>query len=123
MTSGLGEEFISPEPHRRYTEFAALFLLRIVLPDNVSGKKMVGKGIGSRKKPASQEADQKKSADLWVTPKPSSSSADGITARKWSEPPASSSGSRLLELADIALGLKKPEKFRKRRSEVLKQKP
>ena len=121
MISGLGEEFISAEPDRRYTELAALFLLRIVLPDNVSGKKMVGKGTGSRKKPGSQEADQKKSADLWVTPKPSS--PDGITTKKWSEPPASSTGSRLLELADIALGLKKPEKFRKRRSEVLKQKP
>lgn len=82
---------------------------------------MVRKGIVSRKKHAPQEADQKKSADLWVTAKPSS--PDGIPTKKWSEPPAAPTGSRLLELADIALGLKKPEKFRKRRSEVLKQKP
>jgi hypothetical protein len=118
---GLGEEFISTQPDRRYTGLATLFLLRIVLADNVSGKKMVGKGIVSRKKHAPQEGDQKKSADLWVTPKPSS--PDGITTRKWSEPPTPPPSSRLLELADIALGLKKPEKFRKRRSEVLKQKP
>jgi len=91
------------------------------LPKNLPKKKIVGKGMDSRKKNSNRDADQKKSADLWVASKPTS--ADGITTRKWSEPPASAAGSRLLELADIALGLKKPEKFRKRRSEVLKQKP
>ncbi len=75
----------------------------------------------SRRKNNNRDSDQKKSADLWVASKPSSS--DAVALRKWSESPASPAGSRLLELADIALGLKKPEKFRKRRSEVLKQKP
>jgi hypothetical protein len=89
------------------------------LSKNLPKKKVVGKGMDSKKK-TNRDADQKKSADMWVVSRPSS--AD-VTTRKWSEPPASAAGSRLLELADIALGLKKPEKFRKRRSEVLKQKP
>ena len=90
------------------------------MSENLSEKKIVNKRMDSRKKHTNRDADQKKSADLWVAAKPSS---DGVTTKKWSEPPASPAGSRLLELADIALGLKKPEKFRKRRSEVLKQKP
>jgi hypothetical protein len=124
MISGLGEDFIPAGPDRRYTEVSTLFPLRIVLSENSSKKKIVGKGKGmdSRRKNTNRDSDQKKSADLWVASKPSSSS-DAIATRKWSEPPASAAGSRLLELADIALGLKKPEKFRKRRSEVLKQKP
>ena len=117
MITGLREEFISAELDRRYTEVATLFPSRIVL----SEKKIIGKWMDSGKKNTNRGADQKRSADLWVAPKPSS--PDEITTRKWSEPPAASTGSRLLELADIALGLKKPEKFRKRRSEVLKQKP
>jgi hypothetical protein len=123
MISGRREEFSTAEPDRRYTELATLFPLRIILSENMSGKKIVGKGKGmdSRRKNTNRDSDQKKSADLWVTSKPSS--PDGVTTRKWSEPPASAAGSRLLELADIALGLKKPEKFRKRRSEVLKQRP
>lgn len=121
MISGLGEEFIPAETNKRYTGVSTLFPLRIVLSENLPGKKIGGQGMDSRRKNTNRDADQKKSADLWIAPKPSSS--DGITTRKWSEPPAAPAGSRLLELADIALGIKKPEKFRKRRSEVLKQKP
>ncbi len=88
----------------------------------MSGKKMAGKSADSRKKNSvKQNADQQKSADLWIAPKPPST--NGVTTRKWSEPPSSPTGSRLLELADIALGLKKPENFRKRRSGVVKPKP
>jgi hypothetical protein len=90
----------------------------------LAGKKMAGKSaeLSDRKKNAAKPgADQQKSADLWIALKPPS--PNGITARKWNDPPSSPAGSRLLELADIALGLKKPENFRKRRSGVLKQKP
>jgi len=58
---------------------------------------------------------------MWIAPKPSA--VNGAATRKWSEPPASPAGSRLLELADIALGTKKPENYRKRRSGMLKPKP
>jgi hypothetical protein len=124
MVPELGQEFISVQLARRYTEcqpppfLVRLFQARLVL----SGKKMAGKSAESRKKDAvKQEADQQKSPDLWIAPKPRST--NGTTTRKWSEPPSSPPGSRLLELADIALGLKKPENFRKRRSGALKPKP
>jgi hypothetical protein len=87
----------------------------------LSQKKTAAKRVaGNKKKTVKSTANQKKSADLWIAPKPTS--ANGAT-RKWSEQPAEPAGSRLLELADIALGFKKPDNFRKRRSGVLKQKP
>lgn len=56
--------------------------------------------------------------DLWLAPKTS------LTRRsedlRWSPHPGATSEARLLELADIALGLRKPQAFRRRRSQVLK---
>jgi hypothetical protein len=87
----------------------------------VSGKKTAEKSSNPKKKAADKSGNGKtQPADMWIAVKPSSAAA---SARKWSEQPSSPAGSRILELADIALGLKKPENFRKRRSGVLKQKP
>jgi len=68
-----------------------------------------------------KSSNPQKPSDMWIAPKPSA--VNGAATRKWSEPPASPAGSRLLELADIALGTKKPENYRKRRSGILKPKP
>ena len=88
----------------------------------MSGKKTAVKGSTQKKKAAGAGNEEKKQpAEMWIAAKPSSTNA--ANTRKWSEEPSSPAGSRLLELADIALGLKKPENFRKRRSGVLKQKP
>jgi len=100
----------------------------------VSGKKKAGKtmGLGAKigerdsAKPhkstnSHKPSDPQKSKDMWVAPKPSA--VNGAATRKWSEPPASPAGARLLELADIALGTRKPENYRKRRSGILKAKP
>ena len=94
----------------------------------MSGKKKAGKKIDSRNNPLEREhatphkpSNPRKSKDMWIAPKPSP--VNGAATRKWSEPPASPAGSRLLELADIALGTKKPENYRKRRSGILKPKP
>lgn len=51
--------------------------------------------------------------DLWVNAK-SNLKADNAD-RAWNDRTGSPAGSRLLELADIALGLKKPEPLKKRR--------
>jgi hypothetical protein len=54
--------------------------------------------------------------DLWIAPK---SNLKGENSdRAWNDRSATPTGSRLLELADIALGLKKPEPARKRRPAV-----
>jgi len=52
--------------------------------------------------------------DLWIAPKSNLKGNDGD--RAWNDRMAAPTGSRLLELADIALGLKKPEPSRKRRA-------
>lgn len=52
--------------------------------------------------------------DLWIAPKSNLKGENGD--RAWNDRSATPTGSRLLELADIALGLKKPEPFKKRRS-------
>jgi len=100
----------------------------------VSGKKKAGKTLGSGAKIGERDSAKphksssphkssnlQKPSDMWIAPKPSA--VNGAATRKWSEPPASPAGSRLLELADIALGTKKPENYRKRRSGILKPKP
>lgn len=55
-------------------------------------------------------------SDLWIAPKFSLKRNDGDSG--WADRDGTRS-SRLLELADIALGLRKPQPFRKRRSELL----
>ena len=69
--------------------------------------------------PSKKQAPKKPSAaaiaeDLWIAPK---SNLKGDTGdRAWNDRLATPTGSRLLELADIALGLKKPEPPKKRRA-------
>jgi hypothetical protein len=52
--------------------------------------------------------------DLWIAPKTSLSRWPA--GNSWGIHPAAPSHARLLELADIALGVRKPEAFRRRRS-------
>ena len=52
--------------------------------------------------------------DLWIAPKSNLKGENGD--RAWNDRGATPTGSRLLELADIALGLKKPEPARKPRA-------
>jgi len=52
--------------------------------------------------------------DLWIAPKSNLKGDNGD--RAWNDRGTTPTGSRLLELADIALGLKKPEPPKKRRS-------
>lgn len=52
--------------------------------------------------------------DLWIAPKSNLKGDNGD--RAWNDRGVTPTGSRLLELADIALGLKKPEPFKKRRA-------
>lgn len=52
--------------------------------------------------------------DLWIAPKSNLKGDNGD--RAWNDRGATPTGSRLLELADIALGFKKPEPFKKRRA-------
>lgn len=52
--------------------------------------------------------------DLWIAPKSNLKGDSGD--RAWNDRGAIPTGSRLLELADIALGLKKPEPPKKRRA-------
>ena len=51
--------------------------------------------------------------DLWIAPKSNLKGENGD--RAWNDRSVTPTGSRLLELADIALGLKKPEPLKKRR--------
>ncbi|HLY99169.1 MAG TPA: hypothetical protein VKT33_08915 [Candidatus Angelobacter sp.] len=60
-------------------------------------------------KPGKVEAD-----DLWIAAKSNLKGDNGD--RAWNDRMATPTGSRLLELADIALGLKKPEPPKKRRA-------
>ena len=52
--------------------------------------------------------------DLWIAPKSNLKGDNGD--RAWNDRGVTPTGSRLLELADIALGLKKSEPFKKRRA-------
>lgn len=63
----------------------------------------------SRKKPGTPAGE-----DLWIAPKSNLKGDAGD--RAWNDRLSTPTGSRLLELADIALGLKKPEPPKKRRS-------
>ncbi len=56
-------------------------------------------------------------SDLWIAPKFSLKRNDAGDSG-WADRDGTRS-SRLLELADIALGLRKPQAFRKRRSDLL----
>jgi hypothetical protein len=62
-------------------------------------------------------ARRKRKNDLWIAPTTSLSRRAADAA--WSVHPATSSDARLLELADIALGSRKPQAFRRRRSQFL----
>ena len=70
--------------------------------------------------PAKKKNSRKPSAidltaeDLWIAPKSNLKGENGD--RAWNDRGVTPTGSRLLELADIALGLKKPEPLKKRRS-------
>jgi len=55
--------------------------------------------------------------ELWIAPRTSLSRPEAEAP--WSSDPLKSNDARLLELADIALGLRKPQPFRRRRSAVL----
>jgi hypothetical protein len=61
-----------------------------------------------------QAAPQVSAEDLWIAPKSNLKGDNGD--RAWNDRTGAPTGSRLLELADIALGLKKPEPFKKRHS-------
>lgn len=69
--------------------------------------------MASRKKSSAASAAGN---DLWLAPKSNFKSEPGYGA--WRDRNVAPS-SRLLELADIALGFRKPSQYRKRRSSVL----
>jgi hypothetical protein len=120
-----GQETIPVQRVKHYTGDVATLMVASFFKRRglvLSGKKTAGRSPAAKKKSAAKKiVAKKKSADLWIAPKPTS--GKGATMRKWSEQPTAPAGSRLLELADIALGLKKPDNFRKRRSGVLRPKP
>lgn len=55
--------------------------------------------------------------ELWIAPRTSLSRPE--VEAPWRSDPLKSNDARLLELADIALGLRKPQAFRRRRSAFL----
>ena len=65
-------------------------------------------------KNGNQPAAEVSAEDLWIAPKSNLKGDNGD--RAWNDRTGAPTGSRLLELADIALGFKKPEPFKKRRS-------
>ena len=67
-----------------------------------------------KKKNSNKTKSLIESQDLWIAPKSNLKGDNGD--RAWNDRGATPTGSRLLELADIALGLKKPEPFKKRRA-------
>ena len=67
-----------------------------------------------RRPVAGSNTSQSAQRELWIAEKTSLSRQKD--ALPWSTHPASPSDARLLELADIALGLRKPQPFRRRRS-------
>jgi hypothetical protein len=76
------------------------------VPNTLKKKK---KKKSPRQKPLSVQPD-----DLWIASKSNLKGDNGD--RAWNDRMATPTGSRLLELADIALGLKKPEPPKKRRA-------
>jgi hypothetical protein len=68
----------------------------------------------SNGKSSNKPATEVTAEDLWIAPKSNLKGDNGD--RAWNDRTGAPTGSRLLELADIALGLKKPEPFKKRRS-------
>lgn len=69
---------------------------------------------GKAKAPSIQTSISVEAHDLWIAPKSNLKGDSGD--RAWNDRGATPTGSRLLELADIALGLKKPEPPKKRRA-------
>lgn len=67
--------------------------------------------------PESQAGTEANREDLWVAEKTSLSRQQDLMA--WSPRMVVPTDARLLELADIALGLRKPEPFRRRKSGFL----
>jgi hypothetical protein len=70
--------------------------------------------LSSKKRPSNKTSSTVSPDDLWVASKSNLKGDNGD--RAWNDRMAIPTGSRLLELADIALGLKKPEPPKKRRS-------
>ena len=68
----------------------------------------------AKKKNSNRPAMDLNAEDLWIAPKSNLKGENGD--RAWNDRSATPTGSRLLELADIALGLKKPDPPKKRRS-------
>ena len=68
----------------------------------------------AKNKNSKKAAIKLKADDLWIAPKSNLKGENGD--RAWDDRSATPTGSRLLELADIALGLKKPDPPKKRRS-------
>lgn len=68
----------------------------------------------SHSKSYNKPATEVTAEDLWIAPKSNLKGENGD--RAWNDRTGAPTGSRLLELADIALGLKKPEPFKKRRA-------
>jgi hypothetical protein len=68
----------------------------------------------SPKKKRAKKTNNVGPEDLWVASKSNLKGDNGD--RAWNDRMSTPTGSRLLELADIALGLKKPEPPKKRRS-------
>lgn len=70
--------------------------------------------MSAKKKNSNKPAANLAVDDLWIAPKSNLKGENGD--RAWNDRNNAPTGSRLLELADIALGLKKPEPLKKRRS-------
>ena len=67
-----------------------------------------------KKNSVRRAAEMTEAQDLWIAPKSNLKGDNGD--RAWNDRRGTPTGSRLLELADIALGLKKPEPPKKRRA-------
>jgi hypothetical protein len=74
----------------------------------------VNKKHGNSKSSNHKPVTEVTAEDLWIAPKSNLKGDNGD--RAWNDRTGAPTGSRLLELADIALGLKKPEPFKKRRA-------
>jgi len=70
--------------------------------------------LSAKKKNSKKPAVLFTAEDLWIAPRSNLKGENGD--RAWNDRSVTPTGSRLLELADIALGLKKPEPARKRRA-------
>lgn len=70
--------------------------------------------MSAKKKNSNRPAVDFTAEDLWIAPKSNLKGENGD--RAWNDRSVMPTGSRLLELADIALGLKKPDPPKKRRA-------